>query len=86
MDVKTKTAGQANVILGQGCKPSPAQPERLVRWATVKEQCGIPKSTAYWLMSKGLFPRPVSLTGGRAVAWRASDIASFIASRVQKAF
>ncbi len=42
---------------------------------------GLSRSALYSLISKGRFPRPVSL-GERAVGWRSSDIQAWIESRV----
>ncbi|WP_232222319.1 helix-turn-helix transcriptional regulator [Thioalkalivibrio paradoxus] len=38
------------------------------------------KATIYAAMAAGTFPRPVRI-GSRAVAWRSSDIAAWIATR-----
>jgi prophage regulatory protein len=41
---------------------------------------GLARSTLYDLMSKGLFPRPVKITG-KAVAWPESAVAAWLADR-----
>ncbi|OWU69384.1 DNA-binding protein [Roseovarius sp. 22II1-1F6A] len=46
----------------------------------VEEITGMSRSAIYNLMSKGLFPRPVRLTG-KAVAWPESAIEEWLASR-----
>ena len=53
---------------------------RLMRRPEVEEIVGLSVSSIYRLMSEGAFPRPVRL-GGRAVAWRATDIADWLESR-----
>ena len=42
----------------------------------------VPLTTAYRWMDEGSFPRPVRL-GANCVAWRASDISSWLESREQ---
>lgn len=46
----------------------------------VEEITGLSRSTIYHLMSKGLFPRPVKLTG-KAVAWPEAAITDWLNSR-----
>ena len=46
---------------------------RLLRLPQVVELTGLRRSTIYKRISEGSFPRPYSL-GGRAVAWKDSDI------------
>ncbi len=53
---------------------------RLLRLAEVLDRVGYRKSSIYALAREGKFPAPVRL-GARAVAWRESDIAAWIASR-----
>ena len=55
--------------------------ECLLRREQVQARTGLAKSTLYKLMRDGGFPNSVSLTGGRAVAWRASDVDRWIATR-----
>lgn len=50
------------------------------RRRAVEEITGLSRSTIYDLMSKGLFPRPVKLTG-KAVAWPESSITDWLNSR-----
>ena len=54
--------------------------DKHLRRRAVEEKTGLSRSTIYDLMTKGLFPRPVRLTG-RAVAWPESAIAEWLASR-----
>ncbi|OWJ78583.1 helix-turn-helix transcriptional regulator [Haematobacter genomosp. 1] len=55
-------------------------PQKHLRRRAVEEITGLSRSTIYDLMSKGLFPRPVKLTG-KAVAWPESAIADWLESR-----
>lgn len=53
--------------------------ESLLRLPAVRARTGLPKATIYWLIQRGLFPRPLKLIpGGRAVGWRQSDIDAWI--------
>lgn len=53
---------------------------QVYRRREVEKLTGLSRSTLYEQMAKGRFPRPVRLTQ-RAVAWRASDISEWLASR-----
>lgn len=55
--------------------------ETLMRQVAVAEATGYSRSSIYALMKAGKFPRPVTLAGGGAVAWRASEIAAWIAAQ-----
>lgn len=55
--------------------------ERLLRFPMVQERVPYSHSTIYLLIKSGKFPKPVSL-GGRAVAWRESEIDQWIESRI----
>jgi prophage regulatory protein len=55
--------------------------DSLLRRQQVQARTGLARSTLYALIRSGEFPASVSLTGGRAVAWRASDVDRWIASR-----
>jgi prophage regulatory protein len=58
-----------------------AVPERLIRLPELKELIGFAAtSTVYRLMASGDLPAPVRI-GSRAVAWRASEIATWQQSR-----
>jgi len=58
--------------------------ESLLRLNQVREACALSRSELYRRIKLREFPRPVSI-GRRAVAWRSSDIANWIASRTPKA-
>lgn len=52
-----------------------------MRAVAVKQATGYSRSSIYALMKAGKFPRPVTLAGGGAVAWRSSDVAAWIAAQ-----
>lgn len=54
--------------------------DKLLRRPEVEKRTGIARSTLYDWMAKGDFPKPVKL-GVRLVAWRESDINSWLESR-----
>jgi prophage regulatory protein len=54
--------------------------EKHYRRREVEFLTGLARSTIYDLMSKGLFPRPVKITG-KAVAWQERSIAAWMAQR-----
>lgn len=58
--------------------------QKHLRRRAVEEITGLSRSTIYAMMSQGLFPRPVKLTG-KAVGWPESSIAAWLASREQVA-
>lgn len=62
----------------------PAMPDRLLRRPSVQELTGLTKSTLYRLVSQGAFPLPIRI-GSRAVAWRESAVAAWIADRKAEA-
>ena len=55
-------------------------PDRLLRLPEVKSRTGLGRSSIYRLVATGTFPRPRKLAE-RAVAWRESEIESWIGSR-----
>nr|WP_321459441.1 AlpA family transcriptional regulator [uncultured Vibrio sp.] len=46
---------------------------KIIRLPEVKQRTGLSRSTIYLRMSKGLFPKSISL-GGRAVGWVEMDV------------
>ena len=64
-----------------GVTASPARPGKLLRLPAVEELTGAKESRLYNWVKAGTFPAPVRLAGARAVAWRESDIAQWIAER-----
>jgi prophage regulatory protein len=63
-------------------KVTPTTPVRLLRIKEVSFLTGLPKSSVYDLMSRQLFPRSVSLPGGKSVAWSSSEINQWIVARI----
>lgn len=49
----------------------------------MEDMTALRKSTIYALMrmQDGAFPKPVRLAGGRAVAWKESEVQAWIAAR-----
>lgn len=56
---------------------------RLIRSKEVQVITGLPKSSLHNMARTGRFPRPLKL-GARAVAWRESDVAEWIAGLSHK--
>ncbi|PLW82521.1 hypothetical protein CWI75_12285 [Kineobactrum sediminis] len=56
------------------------QQDRLLRWPEVQSMTGISRTTAWRLEKRCQFPRSLQIST-RTVAWRATDIQAFIASR-----
>lgn len=57
-----------------------ASPNRFLRQREVTFETGLPKSTIYFLIARGQFPRPLRLAA-RAVAWPLADIEAWKSSR-----
>lgn len=55
---------------------------RFIRIATVTDLTGIPRSSVYDLIKRGLFPAQLSLGGGKSVAWLESDVLAWMAERI----
>lgn len=58
-------------------------PVKFLRLSDVRSRVPYSRATIYRLISVEQFPRPFSL-GARAVAWRESDIDSWIQARIDK--
>lgn len=54
---------------------------KYLRRQAVSERYGLPRSTLYELISKGLFPKPVRL-GARAVAWSVEELEAWERARM----
>ena len=54
--------------------------ERFLRFSEVQSKTGLPRSTIYWKIGRGEFPRPVKI-GGRAVAFLSGQIEEWMKSR-----
>ena len=60
------------------------RPEKLLRLKEVQKRVPYSRSSLYFKMSRGEFPKSIDLGGGRAVAWLESDIDEFITSLIVK--
>ena len=60
---------------------TPTKPLTLLRRDEVKRRTGLSTSGLYKLMTDGVLPRPVKLTGG-TVAWPEYEIEAFIQARI----
>ncbi|WP_245575038.1 helix-turn-helix transcriptional regulator [Chitinilyticum litopenaei] len=58
---------------------------QLLKRPTVEQMTTLSRSSIYRLMKRGQFPQAVSLGGGKAVAWRADEVAAWIESRTRTA-
>lgn len=56
---------------------------KIIRLPEVKQRTGLSRSTIYLRMSKGLFPKSISL-GERAVGWVESDIELWVSECIAK--
>lgn len=54
--------------------------EKSYRRPAVEDITGLSRSSIYDMMARGDFPKPIRI-GRRAVAWRESDIAAWLAER-----
>lgn len=57
---------------------------RIIRLKEVMAMTGLGRSTLYNLLAEGKFPKSVSLGGGRAVGWLASEVEEWIMTRVKE--
>ncbi len=70
-------------ILSASKSTSPVnQPHRILRLPDVISRVGLRRASIYLHISKGSFPKPISL-GARAVGWLESDIDGWIAARIE---
>ena len=62
-----------------------SEPEELYPWSAVQPMFGgISRVTAWRAARKGLLPKPIKTSPGR-IAWRASDVRNWQASRTAEA-
>ncbi len=59
------------------------QKEKFLRLSDVKERTGLSRSTIYLNISKGTFPRHISL-GARCVGWLESEIDAWVQARINQ--
>lgn len=57
---------------------------RFISQKQVTEMTSIPRSTLYYLMSKGLFPKNVHIAAGGKVAWIEREVLKWITDRVKE--
>lgn len=57
---------------------------KIMRLKNVIEITGLGRSSIYKFVAEGHFPKPVSLGGGRAVGWLASEVEEWIVARVRE--
>lgn len=53
----------------------------ILRLPAVKARTGLSRSTIYFRVAEGAFPKPVSL-GGRAVGWLESEVQDWLQRRI----
>jgi prophage regulatory protein len=56
---------------------------QLLRLGAVTGQTGLSRSTIYYLIGKGEFPRPICV-GARAMAWISEEVDQWIEGRIQR--
>lgn len=54
---------------------------RLIKLPEVSRLTGLPRSSVYWRISKGEFPRPIKI-GERASAWNSDQVEAWILAKV----
>ena len=57
---------------------------RLLKLPEVSHITGVPRSSVYWRVSKGQFPKPIKI-GERASAWNSDEIDKWIAGKIDAA-
>lgn len=55
--------------------------QTILRRDDVERATGLSRSTIYFMVSKGTFPKPVPL-GGKAVGWVQSEVSEWIEARI----
>ena len=55
--------------------------QSILRLPAVKNRTGLSRSTIYFRISQGMFPKPVNL-GGRAVGWLDSEIQEWVERQI----
>ena len=57
---------------------------RIIRRREVEQTVGLSRSAIYRRIAEGSFPRPIPISGGRAVGWLASEVQEFCARCVAR--
>jgi len=55
--------------------------KKIIRLPEVKNTTGLSRSTIYLYMSKGIFPKSISL-GTRTIGWLKSDVERYLEDRI----
>ncbi len=55
--------------------------QELLRLPIVKQKCGKSRSAIYLAISRGQFPKPISI-GARSVAWISAEVEEWIEQRI----
>jgi prophage regulatory protein len=55
----------------------------ILRLPQVKGRVGLSRSSIYLAVSKGTFPRPISL-GARAIGWLDSEVEAWLSGRIEQ--
>lgn len=55
---------------------------RILRLDAVVEKTGKPRSSIYWMIEHGLFPKQIKL-GERSVGWIESEVDEWIKQRIE---
>lgn len=60
--------------------------DRILRRSKVEDRTGLPRSTLYWKIAKGEFPKPILLggAGSRNVGWIESEVDAWIEQQILK--
>ena len=61
-------------------QPSSEQSMKILRIKAVMEMTGLPRSTVYWYMKSGSFPKSIKL-GVRSAGWLEEDLLEWIRCR-----
>ena len=56
--------------------------QTILRRNDVQRVTGLPRSTLYYLMSRSEFPKPIKITGGRAVGWLETEVLDWQEARI----
>ena len=56
--------------------------DRILRLPEVKRSTGLARSTIYFRIAQGTFPKPVSL-GARAVGWLETEVQQWLQRRIE---